>query len=66
MQETQEAQVQSLSQEVSHCIGKKEMATHSSIIVWEIPWTEKPGGLQSMEDQRVGHDWTTEQYHQER
>ena len=50
MQETQEAQFQSLSQEVSHCIGKKEMATHSSIIVLEIPWTEEPCGLQSMED----------------
>ena len=35
---------------------EKEMATHSSI-VWEIPWTEEPGGLQSMVLQRVGHDW---------
>ena len=32
------------------------MATHSSIIAWEIPWTEEPGGLQSMGLQRVGHD----------
>ena len=32
------------------------MATHSSILVWRIPWTEKPGGLQSMGSQRVGHD----------
>ena len=29
---------------------------HSSILAWKIPWTEKPGGLQSMESQRVGHD----------
>ena len=32
----------------------KEMATHSSILIWEIPWTEEPGDLQSMESQRVG------------
>ena len=32
------------------------MATHSSIPAWSIPWTEEPGGLQSMESQRVGHD----------
>ena len=35
---------------------EKEMAIHSSILAWEIPWTEKPGGLQSMGSQRVGHD----------
>ena len=35
---------------------EKEMATHSSILAWRIPWTEKPGGLQSMGSQRVGHD----------
>ena len=34
---------------------EKEMATHSSILVWEIPWTEKPDGLQFMGLQRVGH-----------
>ena len=34
----------------------KGMATHSSILAWEIPWTEKPGGLQSMGLQRVRHD----------
>ena len=34
------------------------MATHSSILAWRIPWTEDPGGLQPMESQRVGHDWT--------
>ena len=38
---------------------EKEMATHSSILAWRIPWTEEPGGLQSMGSQRVGHDWTT-------
>ena len=32
------------------------MATHSSILAWGIPWTEEPGGLQSMGSQRVGHD----------
>ena len=35
---------------------EKEMATHSSILAWRIPWTKEPGGLQSMESQRVGHD----------
>ena len=35
------------------------MATHSNIPAWEIPWTEKPGGLHSMGSQRVGHDWAT-------
>ena len=40
------------------------MATHSSILAWEIPWTEEPGGLQSMESQRVGHDLATEQRQQ--
>ena len=38
---------------------EKEMATHSSILAWRIPWTEEPGGLQSTGSQRVGHDWTT-------
>ena len=33
-----------------------EMATHSSILAWKIPWREEPGGLQSMGSQRVGHD----------
>ena len=37
----------------------KGMATHSSILAWRIPWTEEPGGLQSMGLQRVGHDWVT-------
>ena len=35
---------------------EKEMATHSSILAWKIPWTEDPGRLQSMGSQRVGHD----------
>ena len=35
---------------------EEEMATHSSIIAWEIPWAEESGGLQSMGSQRVGHD----------
>ena len=38
---------------------EKWMATHSSILAWEIPWTEGPGGLQSMGLQRVRHDWAT-------
>ena len=38
---------------------EKEMATHSSILAWRIPWTEEPGGLQSMGLQRVGHNWVT-------
>ena len=35
---------------------EKEMATHSRILAWGIPWTEEPDGLQSMGSQRVGHD----------
>ena len=35
---------------------EKEMATHSSVLAWEIPWSEEPGGLQSMGSQRVRHD----------
>ena len=38
---------------------EKEMATHSSILAWKIPWTEDPGGLQSMGSQRVGRDFTS-------
>ena len=48
-----EIQVRSLGWE-DHL--QKEMATHSSIIAWKIPWTEESGGLQSMGSQRVGHD----------
>ena len=44
------------------CLGlilEKEMATHSSILSWRIPWIEEPGGLQSMGSQTVGHNWAT-------
>ena len=51
--EMQETGVQSLGWEDSL---EKEMATHSSIRLWEIPWTEDPGGLQSMGLQGVRHD----------
>ena len=37
------------------------MATRSNILAWEIPWTEEPGGLQSIESQRVGHNLATKQ-----
>ena len=40
---------------------EQEMATHSSILAWKIPWTDEPGGLQSMGLQRVKHDLVTEQ-----
>ena len=53
MQETQETWVLSLGQETPL---EKEVATHSSILSWKIPWTEEPGGLQSMVLQTVGHD----------
>ena len=49
----QETQVRSLSWDDTL---EKEMATHSSILAWRIPWTEEPGRLQSMGSQRVGHD----------
>ena len=39
---------------------EKEMATHSSILIWRIPWTEEPDGLQSLGSQRVRHDLATE------
>ena len=53
MKETQETGVRSLGQEDSL---EKEMATHSSILAWKIPWTEKAGRLQSMGSQRVTHE----------
>ena len=46
-------QVQSLGRED---LLEEEMATHASILAWEIPWTEEPGGLESMGSQRVRHD----------
>ena len=52
----QETQVPSLGWEDPL---EKEMTTHSSILVWRIPWTEEPGGLQSTGSQRVGHDLAT-------
>ena len=58
MLETQETQVQSLGQEDPL---EEEMLTHSSILAWEIPWMEEPGGLQSMRLQRVGHNSATKQ-----
>ena len=48
-----ETRIQSLGRED---LLEKEMATHSSILAWKIPWTEEPGRLQSMGSQRVGHD----------
>ena len=52
----QEMQVQSLGQEDPL---EKEMATHCKILAWEIPWTEEPGRLQSMDHKRVKHDLAT-------
>ena len=49
----QEARVQSLGQEDPL---EKGMATYSRLLAWRIPWTEKPGGLQSMGSQKVRHD----------
>ena len=53
IQEREEMRVRSLVWEDP---SEKEMATHSSILAWRIPWAEEPGGLQSMGSQRVGHD----------
>ena len=53
MKETPETLVWSLGKEDPL---EKEMATHSSILAWEIPWTEEPGGLQFKGSQRVGQD----------
>ena len=58
MQESQEMQVPSLGWDN---LPEKEMATHSSSVAWKIPWTEKPGGLQSKGLQRTEHDWVTKQ-----
>ena len=51
-----ETRVQSLGRED---LLEKEMATHSTTLVWKIPWTVEPGRLQSMGSQRVRHDWAT-------
>ena len=53
VQEIQETQVRSLGREDPL---EKGMATHFSILAWRIPWTEEPGGLQSIGSQRVRHD----------
>ena len=53
---TWETRVQSLGWED---LLEKEMATHSSILAWRIPWTEEPGGLQFTGSQTVRHDWAT-------
>ena len=55
IQETQEMRVQSLGSEDPL---EKGLATHSSILAWEMPWTEEPGGLQSIGSQRVRHIWS--------
>ena len=54
----QDTQVRSLGREDPQ---EKEMATHSSILAWKIPWTEEPGELQSMGSKRVGRDLVTKQ-----
>ena len=56
----QETQVWSLGQEDPL---EKEMATYSSILAWEIPWTKEPGEAQPMGSQRAGHDWATKEVH---
>ena len=53
MQEIQEMPFQSLGQEDPLEEG---MVSHSNILAWRIPWTEEPGGLESLGSQRVGHD----------
>ena len=57
--EMPETRVQSLGWKVPL---EKGLAIHFSILAWKIPWTEKPGGLQSMESQRFGHDRATNTY----
>ena len=56
----QETQVQSLGQEGPL---EKEMATHSSILAWEISWTAEPAGYSPWDQERVGHDSVTKQQH---
>ena len=58
VQETQETHVWSLGKEGPL---EEEMATHSSILAWKIPWTEEPGRLQAMGSQGVKHNWETNQ-----
>ena len=58
MQETEEMGVRSLGQEDPL---EESLATHSNILAWRIPWTEKPGSVQSMGSRKVGHNWVTDQ-----
>ena len=58
----QETWVRSLGQEDPL---EKRLATHSSILAWRIPWTEEPGGLQSMGSQRIGHNLANKQQQQQ-
>ena len=58
----QEMWVQTLGQENPL---EKRMATHSSILAWETPWTEEPGGLKSLGSQRVGHTLVTKEQQKE-
>ena len=60
MQDSQKTHIRSLGQEDA---VEEEMATHFSILVWRVPWTEELGGLQSKELQRIGHDWLTKHTH---
>ena len=60
MQETQEMWVQSLGWKDSL---EEEMAPHSSILSWKIPWAEDPGGLQPMWSERIRQGWVTENTH---
>ena len=55
-----ETEVQSLGREYPL---EKEMATHCGTLAWRIPWTEEPGGLQTMGSQRVGRDGVTKTYY---
>ena len=59
MQETQETWVCSRGWEDPL---EEEMATHSSVLAWRIPWTEEPGGLQSIGSQRVGQGWAQNEW----
>ena len=63
MSAVQETRAQSLGQEDPL---EKEMVTHSSILSWNVPWTEDPGWLQSMVVIRVGHNFATKAPHDER
>ena len=62
MQDLQETQVQSLGWED---LLETEMSSHSSVLAWEIPWTEEPDRLQSMGSQGVRHNLVTQQQQQD-